>query len=88
MHNSTRPWEDSDYSLAEVMSSYWANFVKNGDPNGEGLANWPAYDTRTDMQMELGTNIGAKTIGDKDRIALITRYLTEGFNLQKPFISN
>jgi para-nitrobenzyl esterase len=25
------------------MSSYWANFVKTGDPNEKGLAEWPVY---------------------------------------------
>jgi para-nitrobenzyl esterase len=31
------PWEPVDYQLAAVMSTYWANFVKTGDPNGAGL---------------------------------------------------
>ena len=26
--------------LADEMSSYIANFVKTGNPNGEGLAEW------------------------------------------------
>lgn len=30
--------------LADIMSSYWANFARSGNPNGECLASWPAYE--------------------------------------------
>ncbi len=30
-----------EYGFMEVMSGYWANFIKYGDPNGEGLVPWP-----------------------------------------------
>jgi len=36
-----RHWTDADYRMAETISSYLANFVKTGDPNGENLAEWP-----------------------------------------------
>ena len=39
------PWvlEDADRALAKLASSYWINFVTNGDPNGPGLTRWPSY---------------------------------------------
>ena len=40
-----RPWEQIDHDLANVMSSYWANFIKTGDPNGKSLPVWDAYNT-------------------------------------------
>ncbi len=39
---SPRPWTDVDYKLADMMSDYWVNFAKNGDPNEKGLPNWEA----------------------------------------------
>jgi para-nitrobenzyl esterase len=33
--------EDADFS--KKVNSYWANFVKTGNPNGEGLLEWPTY---------------------------------------------
>ena len=39
-----RPWTQWDVELADKMSSYWANFIKTGDPNGEGLPVWPRSD--------------------------------------------
>ena len=39
------PWliDDADRALANLASSYWVNFVTNGDPNGPGLLPWPSY---------------------------------------------
>ena len=35
-----RPWTEKDYRLADTMSSYLVNFVKTGNPNGDGLTVW------------------------------------------------
>lgn len=53
------PWRnftDADREIARVMSAYWVNFVKTGNPNGEGVPSWPAYRRDTSTVMELGTH--------------------------------
>ncbi|WP_074671646.1 carboxylesterase/lipase family protein [Maribacter dokdonensis] len=33
-------WTADDYKVSKVMMTYFANFIKTGNPNGEGLPKW------------------------------------------------
>ncbi len=33
----------ADLDISDAMSTYWVNFAKHGDPNGEGVPAWPAF---------------------------------------------
>ena len=44
---ATQTWTDVDLKVADQMSSYWANFIMKGDPNGGGLPQWPEYKNLT-----------------------------------------
>ena len=55
-----RPWEACDWELARVLSSYWANFARTGDPNGAGLPRWEPYTVGQHSPMVLAENIGMK----------------------------
>jgi para-nitrobenzyl esterase len=32
-----------DLEISEAMATYWTNFAKYGDPNGQGVPAWPAF---------------------------------------------
>ncbi|MBO6164285.1 MAG: carboxylesterase family protein [Lachnospiraceae bacterium] len=38
-----RPWTPRDYEIAWQMNTYWANFAKSGNPNGDRLPEWKPY---------------------------------------------
>jgi para-nitrobenzyl esterase len=50
------PLTEADEKVAQEMNSYWANFVKTGNPNGVGLPDWPAYQSTSDMLMDFTNN--------------------------------
>ena len=54
------PWEDADRKLSDAVTSYWTDFAKNGNPNGEGLMKWPVYDAKKDRAIEFGDEIVVK----------------------------
>ena len=49
-----RPWKEADRALAEIMSSYWANFARSGNPNWKGLPVWEVYKKGDKRIMLLG----------------------------------
>lgn len=55
------PWTDADRKLADMMSSYWVNFATNGNPNGNGLPQWPLYSQKSDQAMVLGDTVSVGT---------------------------
>ncbi len=61
-----RPWEDVDHRLADLVSEYWANFIKQGDPNASGLPAWPE-DNGT--LMRLGATSAAEPALSPEKLA-------------------
>ncbi|HET9839031.1 MAG TPA: carboxylesterase/lipase family protein [Candidatus Angelobacter sp.] len=54
------PWEVADHKLSDAMMSYWVNFAATGNPNGNGLPKWPAYNAAEDQSLELGDQIAVR----------------------------
>ena len=43
LSSSWRPYDETDYKASEIFMNYIANFVKNGNPNGDDLPEWNTY---------------------------------------------
>ncbi|MGE5488871.1 MAG: carboxylesterase/lipase family protein [bacterium] len=75
LKRANRPWTDQDRRLAGIMSSYWANFIAKGDPNGRGLAKWPAFEPGKPVTMELGGQFGPRPVASPEKLKLIEQVL-------------
>jgi len=53
-----------DKEVARMMNSYWVNFAKTGDPNGEELPLWPIYDTQNEKILDVQPD--GKPVGKPD----------------------
>ena len=49
-------YDESDYELEDIMSAYFINFIKTGNPNGENLVKWNPYVPDGEV-MELGKEV-------------------------------
>jgi carboxylesterase type B len=47
----------ADRDVSRLMTDYWVRFAKTGDPNGEGLPEWPAWDPEGARVLEIGDEV-------------------------------
>jgi para-nitrobenzyl esterase len=59
-------WRAEDRKLSDQMMSYWTNFAKTGDPNGNGLPQWPRFD-KTGQVLHLDSTIKTGPDTQRDR---------------------
>ena len=65
-------WDAADHKVSETMFSYFANFIKMGNPNGPGLSEWPTYSAKTGyIRMRLGVESKAEPEPDRARYAVL-----------------
>jgi len=64
-----------DLKLSDMISSYWVNFAKNGDPNGPGLPRWPAFAENDQKSMVFDATPGARPVPNLDKLKAFDAYI-------------
>jgi para-nitrobenzyl esterase len=51
---------EQDRSVSRLMTDYWVEFARRGDPNRAGLPEWPAYDPGSARVLDIGDEIAVR----------------------------
>lgn len=54
LYRGCRPYTETDFRISKAMVDYISNFCLDGDPNGEGLAEWTPITEDSQACMNLG----------------------------------
>jgi len=74
---SSRPFQDADRKVSDIMSSYWVNFATTGDPNGKELPKWPVYNEQSDILLALGDRIETQPVPRKAALDFLEAYFSK-----------
>jgi para-nitrobenzyl esterase len=70
--NKVFAWTDDDYRVSNTLETYFANFVKKGNPNGDGLPHWPANSAKKPVEvMHIDVQSGAQPESHADRYPVL-----------------
>ncbi|KAI2791458.1 hypothetical protein POX_c04319 [Penicillium oxalicum] len=80
LYGTDLPWTAADYQIAAKMNAYWVNFIQTGNPNGKGLAHWPAAGDKQIVQ-RVGDGWGSIPVANMAQVSLFERW----FSTLKPY---
>ena len=67
-----------DYAISRHMLHYWVNFIATGNPNGAGLAHWPALTPGHMRIMRLGAHPAPQPILPPRVLRALRAYIAAG----------
>lgn len=75
-----RPFTGKHYDLARQMCDYWANFIKNGNPNGvdadgKPMPEWNPYSNSQAAEMVFTTDGAAPAVGNTPLVKFLSQWM-------------
>lgn len=67
----------ADEKLSELMSSYWINFARTGNPNGAGLPDWPAYESHGPNTLFFDATPSARPLPNQEKLKAVDVYFQQ-----------
>lgn len=68
---------DTDKQMSDVMSKYWINFIKTGNPNAEGLPQWDVYNPSTASVMYMKDGFRLTEAPNMPQMTFLQRYFSK-----------
>ncbi len=65
---------ESDMAISEAMATYWTNFAKTGDPNAEGMPEWPTFSDETPDVMYFGPTPHVGPVPSLESLKILDAY--------------
>lgn len=75
MHRSNRPYTGWDWDLSNTLATFWANFIKTGNPNGDGLPEWEPYTKGSPKAFVIDKDLKMKYIEENTNVAFMKNFL-------------
>jgi para-nitrobenzyl esterase len=77
-YEKTRTYTSDDYKVSATMESYFANFIKTGNPNGQGLPKWEPNTSGSKVQyMNIDVNTSLEPETDRERYLFLEKLYTK-----------
>jgi para-nitrobenzyl esterase len=69
-------WTQEDYQVSNTMFTYFANFIKSGNPNGKDLPNWPTAQSQEKNPAVMVLDVESKSVpaANDARYEFLDRY--------------
>ncbi|MDR3703305.1 MAG: carboxylesterase family protein [Candidatus Sulfopaludibacter sp.] len=64
----------ADLAISDALATYWTNFAKRGDPNGEGVPRWPVFSDANPTLMYFAQTPHTGPVPSADALKVLDQY--------------